>query len=391
MLPDKMDGSTRLSYRGTTDLRPDAVWERTSTGQDLPIADEHEASGDSAIVPRTVLENVNEFRSWYGGYDNSHITYRNAETGEIARAKLENSHMPSYENRYYAKLKGLEREIESRWDRYMTGMLTLSATGLTADDRPRAPADQMRAIADGWSTARKALHRVLDGYDWEYARIWEHHQSGYGHQHIAVFVRLDEDDDGLEDEDFGPVMESFVGATPGAGSEAHHPAGDAVSLTDGGEMDNLASYLSEYLGAFDGRSVLQRPPAEQVFRSLLWATQTRRIGFSDGAQELIRADLERQQEERRQERREETQTRPEDRGDRGDTMDDTQDTETATEDEREAESEESNWDLEHIEFVSGPRERHQTDGGNGIKMITPDAHEDAEEIDPVRDMGPPKF
>lgn len=393
-LPDELDADRRLSYRGES-LRPELVREMTDTGKELPIVDGELGSERSDVVPATVLEAVNEWRDWYRGYQNAHITYKN-EAGETARAKLENSHMPSYENRHYARLKGLEREIGEQWERYQTMMLTLSATGLAEDGRPRATADQMRDIADGWGTARKTLHQCLEGYEWEYARIWEHHQSGYGHQHIAVFIRLDGDDDDLvEEEDMAPVMRSYCRSTDGAGSEAHDPAGDAVSMTAGEEMDNLASYLAEYLGAFDSRSPLKRDPAEQVFRSTLWATQTRRIGFSNGAQELINADLERQQEERRQERREETETRPEDRGGGEGTAEDTADAETgAAGAQEEAEEEGEEWDLDHIGFVHGsdPGDRHHTDGGGGgTRMVETDPHHSPEEIDPRRDLGDPDF
>jgi hypothetical protein len=166
-------------------------------------------------------------------------------------------------------------------------------------------------------------------------------------------------------------------------------------MTAGEEMDNLASYLSEYLGAFDACPPLKRDPAEQVFRSTLWATQTRRIGFSNGAQELINADLERQQEERRQERRQETETRPEDRGGGEETADDTADAETgAAGAQEEAEEEGEEWELDHIGFVHGADagDRHHTDGGGGgTRMVETDPHHSPEEIDPRRDLGDPDF
>jgi hypothetical protein len=77
----------------------------------------------------------------------------------------------------------------------------------------------------------------------------------------------------------------------------------AVSVND--SVENLGSYISEYLGVF-GESILDRSVSEQVFHAVTWATNTRRLDFSNGAQGLIKME----------QFRRETGLNPEDRGGR---------------------------------------------------------------------------
>ena len=39
-----------------------------------------------------------------------------------------------------------------------------------------------------------------------------------------------------------------------------------------------------------GESILDRPQSEQMFHAVTWATNTRRLDFSNGAQEIIRME-----------------------------------------------------------------------------------------------------
>jgi hypothetical protein len=218
--------------------------------------------------------------------------------------------MPEYGKRYYAKLKDLERAVDREFEDLTTVMLTLSASTLNANGQPRCPADHMRDVMEGYDAARKQLHQALSGRKWEYARVWEPTSetgmgpAGYGHLHVAVFV---EDGDGdLDAERFRPVMESHVENCGPAGSDAHRTEEDAVSVRS--DVNNVGSYISEYIGIF-GDEVLSRPVWEQMFYAVTWATNTRRVDFSNGAQEMMR----------REQFRRETGLRPEDRG--GDSFD----------------------------------------------------------------------
>jgi len=242
---------------------------------------------------------VSEWRDWYDGYRRSHIEFKGPD-GEIGRTRLQNSYMPEYGKRYYAKLKDFERGVEREFEGLTTVMLTLTASHQNAEGSPRCPADHMRDIMGGYDAARKQLHQVLNGRNWEYARVWEPHADGYGHLHIAVFVE-DGGSADLEAAEFEPVMRSHVENCGPAGWSAHRPDGDAVSVN--GEVNNLGSYISEYIGIF-GDEALNRPITEQMFYAVTWATNTRRVDFSNGAQDLMN----------REQFRRETGLRPEDRG-----------------------------------------------------------------------------
>lgn len=267
---------------GKTGLRPLSVEERT-------LREEATIELSQGVRARQMYRVLNEWREWMHDYRSMHIEYDGPE-GETVRTRLENSYQPEYGKRYYAKLKDLERGISREFDNLVTVMLTFSASHLNAEGLPRCAADHMREIADGWGTARKQVHQALSGTNWEYARVWEPHPGGsrspggYGHLHVALFVEADE----LDAERFRPVMESYVHNTRPAGSEAHgldkEGLGDAVSVND--DVENIGSYISEYIGIF-GEEALERPITEQMFYATTWATQTRRLDFSNGAQELI--------------------------------------------------------------------------------------------------------
>jgi len=258
----------------------------------------HELS--DGVQARPWYSVVSEWRDWYDGYLRSNIEYEGPD-GETARTELENSYMPKYGKRYYAKLKDFERGVEREFEGLTTVMLTLTASHRNAEDGWRCPADHMRDIMEGYDAARKQLHHVLSGRKWEYARVWEPHADGYGHLHIAVFVEDADDDLQLGADDFDPVMRSHVENCRPAGWDAHRPDGDAVSVRD--DVENLGSYVSEYIGIF-GDETLNRPMKEQMFYAVTWATNTRRVDFSNGAQDLMS----------REQFRRETGLRPEDRG-----------------------------------------------------------------------------
>ena len=231
----------------------------------------------NAVQARPWYAVVNEWREWYDDYRSMHIEYE--RDGETVRSRLENSYQPRYGKRYYAKLKDFERGVSRRWSDLVTVMLTFTASTENAEGLMRCPADHMRDVAGGWRTARKQLHQVLDGVNWEYARVWEPHKSGYGHLHVAVFVEAAD----LEAREFRPVMESHTRACESAGSEAH-TVENAVSVND--EIENLGTYISEYIGVF-GEEPTERRVEEQMFYAVTWATQTRRVDFSNGAHDII--------------------------------------------------------------------------------------------------------
>lgn len=236
---------------------------------------------------------LNEWRDWYDGYRHAHIEYECM--GKTVRSRLQNSYQPEYGKRYYAKLKDFERAVERRFESLTTVMLTFTASHVNMNGNPRCPGDHMREVADGWGTARKLASKALSGRNWEYARVWEPHKDGYGHLHVAIFVEGE-----AEAEEFRPTMESYVKNVGPAGRDAHSLE-NAVSVN--ANVENLGSYISEYIGVF-GKETLERPISEQMFYAVTWATNTRRVDFSNGAQRLMRGE----------QFRRETGLRPEDRG-----------------------------------------------------------------------------
>ena len=342
---------------------------RDPAGRRYPLPEDlADVPEENEIVARQTYAVVNEWRDWYKGYESAHLTFENQD-GEVVRTALENSHQPRYEKRYYAKLKDLERGINRQYESLTTVMLTFTNSHENANGFPRAPADQMREIAEGWGTARKMVHKALSDRNWEYARIWEPHDDGYGHLHIAIFVNGE-----AEAAEFRPVMESYVENVQGAGSEAHSLA-NAVSVND--DVENLGSYISEYLGAFsDGDGPLDRPITEQIFRATIWATNTRRLDFSNGAQDIIAGE----------EFRRKTGLRPEDRG--GTSEGATEDAENGAENDEAAvglsEGEPDVWEPRHIEYVHSNVHRERTDPRvGGIRTVRID-HRPEVDPPPVR-------
>ena len=299
-LPDAT-GLRPLSVSEGVTLRDECVVIQTPDGMRVSVdgLDERDRP-DGERKARSWYSAVNAWRDWMNSpiYQSGHITFTGPD-GETVRKQVENSYMESYSSRYYARLKDLERGVERHYGEVTTVMLTLSASSENDRGGPRCPADHMREIAGGWDTARKQLPHILEGYNYCYARIWEPHESGYGHQHVALFV---EDAGGdLAAEDFQPFMDSYVGDTPGAGSEAHDVSGSAVSVND--DVENMGSYISEYLGIF-GEEALDRPISEQMFFATCWATNTRRLDFGNTSQDIIAGEVFRR----------ETGLKPEDRG-----------------------------------------------------------------------------
>ena len=312
----------------------------------------HEQDDDAQARPWYAV--VNEWREWMDDYRSMHIEYEC--DGEKVRTRLENSYQPRYGKRYYGKLKDFERGVSRRWDNLVTVMLTFTASTENAEGHRRCPGDHLRDVAEGWRTARKQLHQVLDGEKWEYARVWEPHKSGYGHLHVGVFVEADD----LEAGEFQPVMESHVRACESAGSEAH-TVDNAVSVND--EVENLGTYISEYIGVF-GDDPLDRPVKEQMFYAVTWATQTRRVDFSNGAHDIIAGE----------EFRRETGLKPEHRGEGGGTT-------TTPQTESDGEGDGDGWQVESICTVrsGSPDYADPTTGGA-----------DTERIDGRPGMDPPK-
>ena len=344
-------GLRPISVREGTGLRDEAILVETADGP-IPLDRWEGDLGDRSVNGRPVYGVVNAWRDWYDGYRNAHIEFEDPD-GETVRTRLENSFQPEYGKRYYGKLKDFERGVERTWEDLSTVMLTFSASSENAKGGRRCPADHMRDIADGWGAARKHLHRVLDGFRREYARVWEPHKSGDGHLHVAVV--LEDPDGAISGETFRPVMRNYVRNVDPAGSKAHGlntpGLGDAVSVNRG--VENLGTYISEYIGIF-GEEPTERPVSEQLFYATTWATGTRRVDFSNGAHEIMA----------KEQFRRETGLRPEDRG--GESYERWEETGDADGDES---GESGVWTARSICTVRN-REPHHSDPTSGGESLT---------------------
>jgi hypothetical protein len=358
---------------GTT-LRDECVRVETNQGKRIRADKVDEFVDSSEIGDREAVDwvtAINEWRDWLASslYKSGHIRFESSD-GEVARCKAEHSFMESYAEKYYARFKSVSRAARLRWGSdYKVDMLTFSATNENGLGGFRAPVDHMREIADGFDTARKQLYHVLDDEDWCYLKMWEPHESGYGHMHLAI---LRSGNTELSESDYAPVMESYVDNVVGAGSEVHLDTdGGAVATDDdrGDSVDDPASYLIKYLGAFaenqceesfqvddlpDGNGA-NREMHEQMFYAVCWASNTRRVEMSQKAADLAKIDQWRQ----------ETYTMPEDRGESPD-----------------GSSDKVEWEMTHSVTVSSDGEISRSDPRQGGVGVT--------EIDGVSEVDPPK-
>lgn len=270
---------------------------------------------------------LNEFLSWYNGYRHAHLRFKSPD-GEIVRAPMKNSHQPAYGAKYYARIKALERQVRHEYDDLHVVMLTFTGSTRNAKGGWRCPADHLRDVVSSWRPNRgrgvyHALRDSLDGKAWEYGLVLEHHKSGYGHVHCAVFV-----DGEVTAEDFYPAIDAHLRCCEIAHRDAHDYFATEVdtrpisirkvvtdfdySLAAGmgllhdqpindpnpkrpdledleGMVSNVGSYIAEYIGAY-GAPLFERSLGELMFRASCWATGSQMVRFSNGANEMIRKE-----------------------------------------------------------------------------------------------------
>jgi hypothetical protein len=232
--------------------------------------------------------------------------------GEEVCGPMENSHQPNYGDRYYARLKALERQVVKEFEDPYSVMLTFSGSSRNANGEWRCPADHLRYVVESWRPKSgrgvyHALRQVLNDRRWEYAIVVEKHKSGYAHVHCAVFV-----DGVVEEEQFHSVIDAHIRHCDIAGKSAHdylspNESDRPISVkrinpnaADVDSIGNLGSYIGEYIGAY-GKPLFDRGLDELIFRAAAWATGTQIVRFSTGANEMIRQDREGEKSEKEEE------------------------------------------------------------------------------------------
>ena len=282
--------------------RPAAVREKQKIREECVRYEGSSADTAENVRSRSMSAVIREFLDWYNDYRFAHLRFKDPD-GELVRSKMENSHQPDYGNRYYARFKALEKRMLKEFDNPQTAMLTFSGSSKNAVGEWRCIVDHLRDVIDAWrpDRGRGVYHALTDALDvpevdrWEYAVAVEHHKSGYGHVHVGVFV-----DGEISEKMFRPVIDKHLEVCDIAhrsGHDYYHddPEKKPISvnpLADDAEsgINNMASYLAEYIGAVDGGELFDRSPEEILFRAATWSSTTQRVRFSNGANELIRSD-----------------------------------------------------------------------------------------------------
>jgi len=117
----------------------------------------------------------------------------------------------------------------------------------------------------------------------------EYYTSGYAHQHVALMI--DDPDNELEDRDFKPVMDAHIRNCKTAGREAHRVDSKSVSVEPYDEEEgNIGSYLTAYMGEYVKEDPTDSERWFKRFLAGLWASNRRRVGFSNESNEWARED-----------------------------------------------------------------------------------------------------
>lgn len=254
-------------------------------------------AGDrNGLQPVSWREAVHLWRDWYQDSRDSRAVFENQD-GDRVKGSDPNRFHPDYGDKQYAKLKDLERGIKEDYGRRLhTAMLTFTASSAPAEGGGGAlpPVDHLDGLLSSWSAVTRELRRCLEDRRYERLAILEPHKSGYLHIHVAVFV-----EGKVTREDFAPVVEAHLRNCDLAAREAHDVEDDSTisvrwaggdrDRDDEDHLDELAIYLSEYLGTY-GEDPLEQPDHVQQANAVLWATGRQRWRPSNGAQQYMALD-----------------------------------------------------------------------------------------------------
>lgn len=236
------------------------------------------------------------WEKWFRSYDGKWIQFdrANKETGEVKKVKwpMTNSYQDDYLERYYARLKQLDRGLKLHWGpgNIQTMMLTFTASNRDGETLVE-PADHINQIKRAYRKARQVLNYNLEGVEWEYVAVVEPHKSGYAHIHLAVFAKKADLGDGQLEQAGERALSSYVKNCRLAQNAAHKADGDEAALSINDDVENISSYISEYLDIYwddQGSDLEDKPEYLRRFYALCWVTKTRRIMFSQGANEIVR-------------------------------------------------------------------------------------------------------
>lgn len=269
-------GGSRLPVTNSTD--PRRLRLTTRSGVELRRECENPAvdRGATAVTWETARE---RWATYIEETRNTELAFERVDAGGNGKFYRDRSHRwsPAYQEQRYAKMKDMERGIGEFYDDPWTGLLTFTASS----DQVSAPVDHTNDLLEGRAAALEALRRSLDGRTWDYWWVLEPHESGYLHLHLAVIV-----EGAITERQLRPAVEAHLRNCEPAGREAHE---EAVEVTHGREISNLAAYLNAYLGDYES-DPLEAPEEVQAANAVLWATQRRETGASRRLRQFMKGE-----------------------------------------------------------------------------------------------------
>jgi hypothetical protein len=321
--PDRVWSPMSTTHRRK--LRADALAEPETVEREIETGD-----GETAAVEDTVsrsalpwLAVVEEFLHDYEGYRDRYLRMGKGRPDAPEREEflvpMHNSFAPEYQQKQYARLKALSRqlvgesaddsptgeEFGGEFDDPVTVLFSLTASSTTDGDEFRPPTDHDREIREAWKGGdgvRRTLRYVLQdklGLDSpEYAWWWQSEPhpgdgeaAGYSHSHPAVILdaaAVDADGD-VTAETWRPVVAKHLAECEAAGPAAHR-LDDAVTVRHGDEIEDVASYVAEYVAVDPDADLLERSPEYIMWAASQWATTTQKYSKSRTATAAIDAD-----------------------------------------------------------------------------------------------------
>jgi Putative rep protein (DUF1424). len=187
-------------------------------------------------------------------------------------------------------------------------LFSLTSSSTRADGTHRPVVDHDREIREAWSgsssSVKRTLRYVLEDRlglsPGEYAWWWqsephpgpEKAATAYSHSHPVVVFDGAAVPDGAaatEPETYLPVVEKHIDECDGAEWSAHLPQ-DSISVRGPDEIEDFASYVSEYLSVAPDDDLLERSDEYLMWAASQWATTTQKYSRSKWATAAVKAD-----------------------------------------------------------------------------------------------------
>lgn len=224
----------------------------------------------------------------YSSDDDGGSDERVVSEGDTIALDYEHRWMSRYRRETYAKIEAMEQHVKRHYGESVpTTLVTLTAGQSDRDGNPLPPASVMEDMREGWSKLRKQISRKTSGYDSEYIKVWEPHESGYPHLHVVIvgaYLKTLEDDIRrlwCERYDIGEPWAQDVNARLNEQESALDAVGYALKyIKKGFPKDEDDIRASDRVERAHNR--IPEKPGMDVFHSMLWALDIRQYSASQG-------------------------------------------------------------------------------------------------------------